>query len=575
MPYEFLDDSTSSAAPVSAGRYQFIEDAPAPAQAAFSLKGDGYDRLKNYDPTNTIMGGLRGAGSIGATLLAPVDSAARAMNGGRPINVGGFDLAGQDRRAGMDGAAVSAGADPSSPSYQTSKLATEAAGTWAAGGALGKLIRMIPGAAAALPNLITAIESGGMVANGMKGLPGIATRTAGGAINGAATAGLINPSDTGVGAGIGGALPGGVALAAKGGNLISNGAATLAKNTLGMASGVGGEALGTAYQAGKSGGTNFLDNMRGNVPITDVLDSAKGALTNMRADRAAAYRNGMVDISKDKSVIDFAPIDQAMSSLQTMGNYKGQIINKNASGVVDDLSSLVNQWKGLDPAEFHTPEGLDALKKGVSDIRDTTQFGTASRKAADTVYNAVKDQITAQAPTYAKVMGDYSQASDTLGEIERALSLGNKAAADTSMRKLQSLMRNNVSTNYGNRLGLAQTLQDNGAEILPAVAGQSLSSWTPRGLAGATTIGLGGLAAATNPAYLAGLAATSPRLVGELSYGLGTLNRGLGSGISGLLSQPAGATPALLAGGGGGLLGAGGLPPLLSRAPILAGSFQR
>ena len=91
-------------------------------------------------------------------------------------------------------------------------------------------------------------------------------------------------------------------------------------------------------------------------------------------------------------------------------------------------------------------------------------------------------------------MKDYSQGMDTISEIKRSLSLGEKASVDTGMRKLQSLMRNNVSTNYGNRLDLARALEaQGGQEIMPALAGQSLSSVAPRGLAGlgpvATTVG--------------------------------------------------------------------------------------
>ena len=287
----------------------------------------------------------------------------------------------------------------------------------------------------------------------------------------------------------------------------------------------------------------------------------------MRLDRSAAYKNGMAGVSADKTVIDFAPIDKAISAIQSMGNYKGQVINKNSSGVVDEISGLVNQWKGLDPAEFHTPEGLDALKQAISDVRDTTQFGTAARKAADTAYNAVKGEIVTQAPTYAKVMKDYSQASETLAEVERALSLGDKAAADTSMRKLQSLMRNNVNTNFGNRLGLAKTLEQNGAEILPAVAGQSMSSWTPRGLQGAVAGGTS-IASITNPLLLAGLPTTSPRLVGEAAYGLGAATRGIGNAGNALQSR----LQQLLTKSGTTPIGVNQLVPLLATAPVLAAS---
>ena len=62
---------------------------------------------------------------------------------------------------------------------------------------------------------------------------------------------------------------------------------------------------------------------------------------------------------------------------------------------------------------------------------------------------------------------------------------------------------------------------------MPALAGQSLSSFTPRGLAGqgaALGIGAGG-ALTVNPMALAALPLTSPRLVGMGAYGLGRATR--------------------------------------------------
>jgi hypothetical protein len=486
---------------------------------------------------NALAGAVRGAGSIGATLLSPIDIARDAIAGK------GLSLeSNRQRRADMDSALALMGAETDSFGYGAGKLMGEVAGTAGLGGALANSTRMglamagksVP---AAIEPLLAAASSGGF-STGSKVAPGVlpflkdqAVRAAGGAIAGGASAGLVNPEDAAMGALAGGVLPSVVKGAGEAGRLTGNAISGLTKNTLGMTTGAGAETFGTAYRAGKEGGTSFLDNMRGNVPMTDVLDSAKDALSKMRIERGNQYRSGMVDIANDKSVINFTPIENAVNSLQKMGSFKGQVINKNAAGTVEELSGLVNQWKALDPAEYHTPEGLDALKKAIGDVRDATQFGTPGRKAADTAYNAVKAQIDMQAPTYAKVMKDYSQASEALTEIEKSLSLGNKAAADTSMRKLQSLMRNNVNTNYGNRLDLAKTLEDKGADILPAVAGQAASSFTPRGLQGlaATGAGVAGLA---NPVTLAALPFTSPRLMGELSYGLGAMNRGIGNAAS-------------------------------------------
>lgn len=510
---------------------------------------------------NLVAGAVRGAGSIGSTLLAPFDIAEDAL-AGKGLSMDRNNA----RRAGIDAGLQSMGAEPDSMMYKGGKLAGEIAGTAGTGNVLALGAKSM----GAAPTVVNALRTGGMSVGGasMKLAPELALRAGAGALVGGAQTAMVNPDikDIGMGAALGGGLPIATKVAGAAGSMLKNGAAGVTNNVLGMATGTGAESVRTAYQSGKAGATGFLDNMRGNVPATDVLDSAKAALGQMRLDRAVQYKNGMAGVSADKSVIDFAPIDKAVSAIQSMGNYKGQVINKNSAGTVDEISGLVNQWKSLNPAEYHTPEGLDALKQAISDVRDTTQFGTAARKAADTAYNAVKNEITAQAPTYAKVMKDYSAASEALSEVEKALSLGNKTSADTAMRKLQSLMRNNVNTNYGNRLGLAKTLESNGADLLAPLAGQAMSSWTPRGIQQATN-GAALLAAyPTGGASLAAMPLTSPRMIGEAAYKLGAANRGIanaGSATANRLSQLVGrnnATPLTM----------NQLAPLLATVPIMA-----
>ena len=113
-------------------------------------------------------------------------------------------------------------------------------------------------------------------------------------------------------------------------------------------------------------------------------------------------------------------------------------------------------------------------------------------------------------------------------EIERALSIGKKSAADTAIRKLQSLTRNNANTNYGYRLELAKALQEKGGQdLMPALAGQALSSYVPRGLAGQGA-GIGAsLTAFSNPMAAAVLPLTSPKLMGLGAYGLGRATRNI------------------------------------------------
>lgn len=151
---------------------------------------------------NLAAGAVRGAGSIGATILAPWDIAQDALAGK------GLSLeSNRERRASMDAALGQLGAETDSFGYGAGKLAGEIAGTAGAGGVLARGASMLPGAARAAP-VIEAIRTGGMSAGGLTGATGMAARTAGGAIAGGATAGLVNPDDAVTGAVIGGALPG-------------------------------------------------------------------------------------------------------------------------------------------------------------------------------------------------------------------------------------------------------------------------------------------------------------------------------------------------------------------------------
>ena len=462
--------------------------------------------LKPEIPIGDIAAGaVRGAGSIGATILRPFDSGEEN----------------KQRRQAMTEALASLGADTESGAFAAGKIGGEIAGTAGIPGLLGKGAAAVP----YLSKLAPAINSGGFsLGNAATGsnLANAALRTAGGAIAGGATAGAIDPSQADTGMIIGAAAPGAVKAAGLLGKGLGKVGDVVASNLLGSTTGTGAEAIRGAFKAGKNKNAEFVEHLRGQGSFDDVVERAREGLQRMRISRSDAYRSGMVDIKNDKSILDLAPITSAMKKVGEMGSFKGQQINKNAAGTVQELDDIVNTWAKLDPKEFHTPEGLDALKQAVGDIRDTTQAGTAARRAVDQVYNAVKNQIIIQAPTYSKVMKDYSSASEMLREIGKTLSLGDKTSKDTAIRKLQSLTRNNAQTNYGNRLGLAKVLEDEGGvSLMPAISGQAMNTWLPRGILGAMEkVAIPG-AALLNPAALAMAPFASPRLMGEAAYGLG------------------------------------------------------
>lgn len=299
------------------------------------------------------------------------------------------------------------------------------------------------------------------------------------------------------------------------GNVVS----AVGKPLLGSLTGVGSENIANAAKAGFTGDTSFVNQMRGNAPINAPLDAARANLAKMHENRSNAYRSGMTDITGDKSVLSFNDIDSALQKAKDSISFKGKAKDDIALQNIDELSKEINAWRNLNPAEYHTPEGLDALKQRIGAITNRIPYEEAnSNRIGGNIYNAVKDTISAQAPKYAQVMNDYHEASDTIKEIEKALSLGNKASADTAMRKLQSITRNNVNTNYGQRLTLAQQLeQEGGRPFINALSGQAMSSPVARGLAG-TVENASTLAGLVNPAFWAAIPFQTPRLVGEALY---------------------------------------------------------
>lgn len=184
---------------------------------------------------NLIPGAIRGAGSIGATLLYPVDKITDLVQGDRNPTLSGLVTGQQplsrneERRAGIDAGLQSLGADPNDPGYKLGRLGGEVAGTLGVGGALASTVgRIAPAVAAAIPNGMNALRTGGMVAGpSAPGIAGVATnaltRAAGGAITGGASAGLVDPEQAKTGAVVGAILPPGLQAAGAFGRALAAG----------------------------------------------------------------------------------------------------------------------------------------------------------------------------------------------------------------------------------------------------------------------------------------------------------------------------------------------------------------
>lgn len=192
------DEATANAA------MDAIESLPKqqPQQSPNTKSPDYWSRV-GQNLGDEVAGLTRGAGSIGSTLLWPVDKSIDAIKGDRE----GLPSRNEERRQMIDDGLQTLGADPESGFYKGGKLVGEIAGTAGVGSAIALPVKAAATVAPRLAPLADAIATSGMKAGGMTNLSGLATRAAGGAISGGASAGLVDPESAGTGAVIGGALP--------------------------------------------------------------------------------------------------------------------------------------------------------------------------------------------------------------------------------------------------------------------------------------------------------------------------------------------------------------------------------
>lgn len=298
---------------------------------------------------------------------------------------------------------------------------------------------------------------------------------------------------------------------------------------LGALTQTGMDTVGEAYRAGRTGGKAnkaFKDNLRGKEPQEAVIADARQALQNISTQRGKQYRQDMANIGMSNAVIDMSPVRQAVTDLIDESFIKGhQRTSDEAISKLTEIADIVDEWSA-DPS-LHNAIGVDALKQRVDELMPSAIEKGKAGRIVEVVRTAVKKAIVDQVPEYADAMKSYENSITAQKELEGALSLRQGNMPDTTLRKLQSVTRNNVNSNYNSRVAQVRELEKAGAgEIMPRLAGQAMNSWLPRGLGQAAMAGgIAATGAFLNPAVLAALPFASPRLVGEGASLLGTAAR--------------------------------------------------
>lgn len=461
-----------------------------------------------------LAGLVRGAGSIGATFMTPVDAAARAMGVQNSL------IGRADRREAMDAALRNLGADTDSNAFAAGKLGAEVAGTLGVGGFLGNVAR----AAGAAPAAVNALTSAGMTTG--QALPravDLGIRTAAGAAVGGASSSLVDPNDAKAGVLLGGAIPGASKLAGMAGNAVGR-AIRGPQQTPQMA-----DAIRSAQDLGL-----VLPPSQANPSLLNrLLEGSAGKLTT--AQNASAQNAAKVNQIAAREL--GLPAETALTS-EVLGNVKtaagslydavsnAGIVRPGASymAALDDIAKPhVMAAKGfpkaspspvIDMVESLKTEAFDSASavSKIKELRATADKAFASRdselgRAAKSAAKALEDALEGHLQTIGEpeLLGQFKEARKLYAKamtVDKAL---NKGSGNVNAQKLAADLQKGKPLS-GDLRRVAEAAGQFRTAFKPVDQMGSLPQWSPLDLYGG--VGSGGLLTALtgNPAAM-GMAA--------------------------------------------------------------------
>lgn len=286
----------------------------------------------------------------------------------------------------------------------------------------------------------------------------------------------------------------------------------------GISSGAGSETTTLARKAGEAGGNATEAFKAGRnasgLEIADELDDAYRAIDRQSKqafgagksaiDTEAINKDALKQSFKDWKKTNFTPYGRknlATPEEQKVFNQANKLLKK-----------FANRKDDMILGEGH------ALKNAIGNI--SAERGSAAERVRTDLYNIVKNNLNESVPEYAQLMKPYAEAKDTL--------LAVKQAVGSAGRDMTSVQKSNVTKRLINSLK-TPTVRDAiekvaGPDFNYKLAGYATKSWVPEtsiSRLGAASALAGGLAG--TPQVLTALPFLSPRLMGNMSYGIGRL----------------------------------------------------
>ena len=324
----------------------------------------------------------------------------------------------------------------------------------------------------------------------------------------------------------------------------------LPSNIAGFPSNIGGDVIREGAGAGFSRGVageatprseGFTKGMRTpGESAEDLVYAAKNAVTALRKAASTKYLAAMKEFGLDPKPLDINRVRQRMLDIKPESYDTLLDAPKRPSDHLawEQMNDLVEHHarKAVDDPSLLLPMQMDQFKKDLYDIG--SDIGPAYNKRAQSIArratDAVREELINHDKTYGQIMADFERVAKEADQLEDVFRLGQTSGkplkVDAAAKALQAIYRNNAFTGYGMRAKQGERIAelDPTGAFAATNAGMVASAPFPRGVSAAVAGGnlpLTGLAAYLDPATLLAtvpiLAASSPRVAGELAYGAG------------------------------------------------------
>lgn len=413
---------------------------------------------------NFLAGAVKGASNIGATLLTPLDWAARKAG------IQNDFIGRNDRREASTGALTTMGANPDATSFKLGEFGAEIAGTAGVPGAMGRAASLVP--RIAQTGIPAALSSGGLSLGGAGGwnVPGAATRIGAGALTGGAMSGLVNPDDAGVGSIIGGAIPIAGKLGGEAGRYVGNKLSSASEKLMRSA-------LKPVVSAQRSGDADIAARTM----LDEGLNATKSGMAKLRS-RIDDLNTKIADeISGSNAMIDKANVLGTLDD--TRNFFTKQVAPGTDLSAIDTVGKNFVDHPAFPPVQRFIPvQDAQEMKQGTYKIlsKKYGQLGSTETEAQKALARGLKDEISSAVPGVAELNAKESKLIKTLNVAERrvlaemnnnpmGLSLISHnpwtwaaflADRSSAFKSIAARMANAASENVGQRSGLLNLIEN-------------------------------------------------------------------------------------------------------------------